>query len=280
MVTPAMEAAIVSAVVDALKSAVEIHLSPINSRLKGMQSDISSNHGHVTKCLFSALEAKLITLDGALDSKTRELDAKGESHFAKITSLDGRIATNVGERIANLETKVEVATINFDAKIAALESQGLEEPSTGLPQPTITPRHGRSPVQNPYDALVAAPSNLSKYSDPEYFDNRVALPSNLSKYSDPEYFDNRAAARDKALANKANKQRCHESAKRATTLATKAEHNKSTTMLRSKLRCTPHTSLLALTSSRPKSEPWMTVLATGLHLVTRSLPRRTTKPQI
>jgi hypothetical protein len=35
--------------------------------------------------------------------------------------------------------------------------------------------------------LVAAPSNLSKYSDPEYFD----APSNLSKYSDPEYFDNR-----------------------------------------------------------------------------------------
>ncbi len=163
----------------------------------------------------------------------------------------------MGERIANLETKVEVAIINFDARIAALESQGLEaRPSTGLPQPdllmaavpamapamtsgrkgdedvdfispdddtiditarthvaypiarernsflhagpsgsqpqpTITPQRGRSPIWNPYDALVAAPSNLSKYSDPEYFDNRVATPSNLSKYSDPEYFDNR-----------------------------------------------------------------------------------------
>ncbi len=109
-VTPAMKAAIVSAVVDALKSAMEIHLSPINSRLKGMQSDISSNHGHVTKCLFPDLEAKLTTLDGVPDSKTRELDAKGESLLAKITSLDSRIATNVGKRIANLETKVEVAT--------------------------------------------------------------------------------------------------------------------------------------------------------------------------
>ena len=135
-VTPAMKAAIVSAVVDALKSAMEIHLSPINSRLKRMQSDISSNHGHVTKCLFPALEAKLTTLNGALDSKTRELDAKGESLLAKITSLDGKIVTNVGERIANSETKVEVATTNFDARIAALESQGLEaRPSTGLPQP-------------------------------------------------------------------------------------------------------------------------------------------------
>jgi hypothetical protein len=134
--TPAMKAAIVSAVVDALKSAMEIHLSPINSRLKGMQSDISSNHGHVTKRLFSALEAKLTTLNGALDSKTKELDTKGESLLVKITSLDSRIATDVGKRIANLETKVEVATNNFDARIAALESQGLEAwPSTGLPQP-------------------------------------------------------------------------------------------------------------------------------------------------
>jgi hypothetical protein len=156
-----------------------------------------------------------------------------------------------------LETKVEVATINFDARIAALESQGLEaRPSTGLHQPklptaavlamapamtsghkgnedadfisldddtidvtartrvayaiarecnsflhvgpsgsqlqpTITPQCGRSPIPNPYNALIAAPSNLSKYSDPEYFDNWVAAPSNLSKYSDPEYFDNR-----------------------------------------------------------------------------------------
>jgi hypothetical protein len=239
----------VSAVVDALKSAMEIHLSPINSRLKGMQLDISSNHGHVTKRLFPDLEAKLTTLDGALDSKTRELDAKGESLLAKITPLDSRITTNVGKRIVNLETKVEVATNNFNARIATLESQGLEAwPSTGLPQPesptaavpamtpvmtseregdedadfispdgnTIDvtartriaytnarerssflhagpsgsqpqPRRGRSHIKNPYDALVAAPSNLSKYSDPEYFD----APSNLSKYSDPEYFDNR-----------------------------------------------------------------------------------------
>ncbi len=122
-VTPAMKAAIVLAVVDALKSAMEIHLSPINSHLKGMQLDISSNHSHVTKRLVPDLEAKLTTLDGALDSKTRELDAKGESLLVKITSLDSRIATDVGKRIANLETKIEVATNNFDARIAALKSQ-------------------------------------------------------------------------------------------------------------------------------------------------------------
>jgi hypothetical protein len=137
-VTPVMKAAIVLAVVNALKSAMEIHLSPIDSCLKGMQSDISSNHGHITKRIFPALEAKLTTLDGTLDSKTRELDAKGESLHAKITSLDGMIATNVGERIANSETKVEVATVNFDARIAALKSQGLEaQPSTGLPHPKL-----------------------------------------------------------------------------------------------------------------------------------------------
>jgi hypothetical protein len=74
-------------------------------------------------------------------------------------------------------------------------------------------------------ALAITPSNLSKYSDPEYFDNRVATPSNLSKYSDPEYFDNLAAARDKALADEANERCRHELAKRATTSATKPEHN-------------------------------------------------------
>jgi hypothetical protein len=133
-----MKAAIVSAVVDALKSAMEIHLSPIDSRLKRMQSNISSNHGHVTKRLFPALEAKLTTLKGSLDSKTRELDVKGEPLHAKITSLDGRITTNVGERIANLETKMKVGTINFKTRIAALESQGLEaQPSTGLSQPKL-----------------------------------------------------------------------------------------------------------------------------------------------
>jgi hypothetical protein len=55
---------------------------------------------------------------------------------------------------------------------------------------------------------------------------------------------------------------------------------RTTTMLRGNLRRTPHPSLLALMPSWPKSKPWMTVSATGLHLVTRSLPRRTTKPQL
>jgi hypothetical protein len=38
--------------------------------------------------------------------------------------------------------------------------------------------------------------------------------------------------------------------------------------------------LLALTLSWPKSKPWMMVSATKPHLVTRSLPRRTMKPQL
>jgi hypothetical protein len=51
-------------------------------------------------------------------------------------------------------------------------------------------------------------------------------------------------------------------------------------MLCGDLRHSPNPSLLALMPSWPKSEPWMTVLATGLHSVKRSLPRRTTKPQL
>jgi hypothetical protein len=53
-----------------------------------------------------------------------------------------------------------------------------------------------------------------------------------------------------------------------------------TTMLRSRLRCTPHHSSLVLTPSWPKSEPWMTVLVTGLHSAMSSLLRRRTKPQL
>jgi hypothetical protein len=39
-------------------------------------------------------------------------------------------------------------------------------PSGSQPQP----QRGRSHVKNPYNASVATPSNLSKYSDPEYFE--------------------------------------------------------------------------------------------------------------
>jgi hypothetical protein len=55
---------------------------------------------------------------------------------------------------------------------------------------------------------------------------------------------------------------------------------RTTMMLRGDLRHTPHLSLLGLMPTWPKFEPWMTVLETGLHLVMRSLPRRTTKPQL
>jgi len=93
-----------------------------------------------------------------------------------------------------------------------------------------------------------------------------------------------AAARDKALADEANKQRRHELAKGAMTSATRhlprTSTTRTTTMLRGDLRHTPHPSSLVLTLSWPKSEPWMTVSAPGLHLVTRSSPRRTTKPQL
>jgi hypothetical protein len=57
-------------------------------------------------------------------------------------------------------------------------------PSGSHPQP----RRGRSHVKNPYDALVAAPSNLSKYSDPEYFDNRFTSTKSLHQTRIPESF--------------------------------------------------------------------------------------------
>ncbi len=60
----------------------------------------------------------------------------------------------------------------------------------------------------------------------------------------------------------------------------RASTTRTRTMLHGNLRHMLHPSLLALTPSWPKSEPWMMVSATGMHSVTRSLPRRTTKPQL
>jgi hypothetical protein len=125
-ITPEIKATIVAAVVAALESSMETHLSPINSRLKRMQLDISSNHGHITKRLFPALETKLAVLEDLLASKTRELEAKGQSLLKKFTALDGMIAANVGEKIATLETAVELATNNFESRFAALKLHGLE----------------------------------------------------------------------------------------------------------------------------------------------------------
>jgi hypothetical protein len=125
-ITPEIKPAIMAAVVAALESSMETHLSPINSCLKRMQSDISSNHGHITKQLFPALEMKLAALEDLLASKTRELEAKGRPLLEKFTALDSMIAADIGEKIATLETAVELATNNFESRIAALESHGLE----------------------------------------------------------------------------------------------------------------------------------------------------------
>ena len=129
-VTATVTAIIEATLGAALENAIKTHLSPV-------RAEIASNHGHLTKRLFPALEAKLTTLEDTLDSKTRDLAIKGESLLAKITSLDGRIPTNVGGRIEALETKVAAATTTFDARIATLESHGRE--STMPVQPARAP---------------------------------------------------------------------------------------------------------------------------------------------
>jgi hypothetical protein len=138
--TPTIKAAIVAAVVAALESSMETHLSPINSRLKGMQLDISSNHGHITKQLFPALETRLATLKDLLASKTKKLEAKGQSLLKKFTALENTIAVDVGEKFVTLETAVELATNILGSRIAALESHGLEprgSPDKSPPDMTI-----------------------------------------------------------------------------------------------------------------------------------------------
>ncbi len=126
---PATKAAIMAAVSVALNIALIEHRSSIRaelaSNLSTIRADMASNHGHITKRLYLPLETKLNTLASKLESKlaseTTNLAAKGDSLLAKITSLDDTIRTNVGGRIAALETKIEAVTTTFEARITALE---------------------------------------------------------------------------------------------------------------------------------------------------------------
>jgi hypothetical protein len=137
------------------------------SNLSTIWAEMASNHGRVTKRLYPPLENKLTTLKSKLESKlaleTTNLATKGDSLLAKITSLDDTIQTDVGGRIAALETKIEAVTTTFDARITALEppvrtpatttnSASTASAGNGRAGPTTAP--GRGAEVTPDDAPI------------------------------------------------------------------------------------------------------------------------------
>jgi hypothetical protein len=85
---------------------VEKHLSTINRRMDNLHSATNSNHGHITKRLFPALDEKIASLESSLAATTSELTAKGDSLLATVTALENKVATAIEKRLTSLESTV------------------------------------------------------------------------------------------------------------------------------------------------------------------------------
>jgi hypothetical protein len=85
---------------------VEKHSSALNRRMDELHSTTNSNHGHITKRLFPALEAKIASLETSLATTANELEAKGVSLLATVTALENKVLTAIEERLTSLESTV------------------------------------------------------------------------------------------------------------------------------------------------------------------------------
>jgi hypothetical protein len=107
---------------------VEKHSSALNRRMDKLHSTTNSNHGHITKRLFPALEAKIASLETLLATTANELEAEGVSLLATVTALDDKVSTAVEERLTSLESTVaspQVSTLRA--------SRPREPPDDALP---------------------------------------------------------------------------------------------------------------------------------------------------
>jgi hypothetical protein len=71
-----------------------------------LHSTTNSNHGHITKRLFPALEAKIASLETSLATTANELEAKGVSLLATVTALEDKVSSAIKERLTSLELTV------------------------------------------------------------------------------------------------------------------------------------------------------------------------------
>ncbi len=95
-----------------------------------LKSEAASNHGHITKRLFPALEAKFASLKNSLATTTQALEAKGESLLAKCTALEEKVSSIVERQLESLESSVE------SPHAPALRPPGPREPPDDPPHGT------------------------------------------------------------------------------------------------------------------------------------------------
>jgi hypothetical protein len=117
---------------------LEKHVSVLNGRINTLHSEAASNHGHITKRLFPALEAKFASLENSLATTTQALEAKGESLLAKCTALEDMVSSAVERRLKSLESAVE------SPHTPASCPSGPREPPDGPPYGT-TPGTSATP---------------------------------------------------------------------------------------------------------------------------------------
>jgi hypothetical protein len=78
---------------------LEKHVTALNGCIDTLKAETASNHGHITKRLFPALEERFAHLKGTLATTTEALEAKGASLLAKCTALEDRVSSVVDGRV-------------------------------------------------------------------------------------------------------------------------------------------------------------------------------------
>jgi hypothetical protein len=78
---------------------LEKHVTGLNERIDTLKAETASNHGHITKRLFPALEERFTHLEHTLATTTEALEAKGASLLAKCTALEDTVLSVVNGRV-------------------------------------------------------------------------------------------------------------------------------------------------------------------------------------
>jgi hypothetical protein len=135
---------------------LEKHATALNCRMDELHSTTASNHGHITKRLFPALEEKFASLENSLATTTQALEAKGESLLAKFTALEDTVSTVVEGRLASLESAVKLKRAPASCASGPREPPNDPPPGT-TPGMAATPRRvgvlGGTLVPPAYNAL-------------------------------------------------------------------------------------------------------------------------------
>ncbi len=119
---------------------MEKHSSTLNRRMDKLHSTTNSNHGHITKRLFPAMEAKIASLETLLATTANKLEAKGASLLATVTALDDKVSTAVKERLTSLESMVALP------QISTLHALRPCEPPNNVPPAGMAAFPGRATV--------------------------------------------------------------------------------------------------------------------------------------